>query len=160
MGTTEITAVPGLPSIDMRREFDAPRALLYRAYTDPALLVQWIGPRRMAMTVERWEPDDGGAWRYTHRDDAGNVFGFHGVFHGKPSLEGMIQTFEFDGAPGHVSLDWVEFEDLGSKTVVHTHSVHQSVADRDAVIASGMASGVDEGYERLEELLARETVAA
>ena len=128
MGTTEITAEPGQTRIDMQREFAAPRALVYRAYTDPSLLVQWIGPRRFEMTVDRWDPQDGGTWRYTHRDDAGNAFVFHGVFHGAPSLAWMVQTFEFEGAPGHISLDWVEFEDRGETTVVHTHSVHQSVA--------------------------------
>ncbi|HEV2005583.1 MAG TPA: SRPBCC family protein [Candidatus Limnocylindrales bacterium] len=160
MGTTEITAEPGQARIDMQREFAAPRAFVYRAYTDPSLLVQWIGPRRFAMTVDRWDPQNGGAWRYTHRDDAGNEYGFHGVFHGAPSPAGMVQTFEFEGAPGHISLDWVEFEDRGETTVVHTHSVHQSVADRDAMIAAGMASGINEGYERLDELLASQTVAA
>jgi uncharacterized protein YndB with AHSA1/START domain len=158
MGTTEITAVPGQPRIDMQREFAAPRALVYRAYTDPALLAQWLGPRRFEMTVDRWDPRDGGAWRYTHRDDAGNEFVFHGVFHGAPSPAGMAQTFEFEGAPGHISLDWIEFEDRGERTVVHTHSVHQSVEARDAMIAAGMASGVNEGYERLDELLASQTV--
>ncbi len=160
MGTTEITATPGQPRIDMQREFAAPRALVYRAYTDPALLVQWIGPRRLTMTVDRWDPQDGGAWRYTHRDGAGNEFVFHGVFHGAPSPDGMVQTFEFEGAPGHISLDWVEFEDRGETTVVHTHSVHQSVQARDAMIAAGMTSGINEGYERLDELLARQTVTA
>lgn len=160
MGTTEITAVPGQPRIDMQREFAASRALVYRAYTDPALLTQWLGPRRFEMTVERWDPQDGGAWRYTHHDDAGNAYAFHGVFHGAPSPEGMVQTFEFDGAPGHVSLDWVEFEDRGERTIVHTHSVHQSVEARDAMIAAGMTEGVNEGYERLDELLASQAVTA
>jgi uncharacterized protein YndB with AHSA1/START domain len=160
MGTTEITAASGQSRIDMQREFAAPRALVYRAYTDPALLVQWLGPRRFEMTVDRWDPRDGGAWRYTHRDDAGNEFAFHGVFHGAPSPEGMVQTFEFEGAPGHISLDWVEFEDRGETTIVHTHSVHQSVEARDAMIAAGMTSGVNEGYERLDELLASQTVPA
>jgi uncharacterized protein YndB with AHSA1/START domain len=112
------------------------------------------------MTVDRWDPQDGGAWRYIHRDDAGNEFAFHGVFHGAPSPAGMVQTFEFEGAPGHISLDWIEFEDRGETTIVHTHSVHQSVAARDAMIAAGMASGVIEGYERLDELLAGQSVAA
>ena len=160
MGTTEITAIPGQPRIDMQREFTAPRALVYRAYTEPALLVQWLGPRRFEMTVDRWDPQDGGAWRYTHRDDAGNEFVFHGAFHGTPSPDGMVQTFEFEGAPGHISLDWVEFEDRGETTVVHTHSVHQSVEARDAMIAAGMTSGVNEGYERLDELLAGQTIPA
>ena len=105
MGTTQIKAEPNVPFVDMSRTFDAPRDLIFRAHTDPELLVQWLGPRKYEMTVERMDVRDGGVWRYTHRDDQGNAFGFHGVFHGDPSPDGMTQTFEFDGAPGHVSLN-------------------------------------------------------
>ena len=78
----------GLPFIDYEREFDFPVADVFRAHKDPDLIVQWLGPRRFEMTVDRWDPRDGGAWRYTHRDDAGNEFVFHGVFHGVPSPDG------------------------------------------------------------------------
>jgi uncharacterized protein YndB with AHSA1/START domain len=154
MGTTRITTEPGVPFIDVEREFDAPRDLVYRAYTDPDLLVQWLGPRRYAMTVERWEPRDGGAWRYSHRDADGNAWGFHGVFHGDPSPDQMVQTFEFDGAPGHVSLETLRLEERDGRTVVRTHSVYQSVEARDAMAASGMAEGMNDGFMRLDELLA------
>jgi uncharacterized protein YndB with AHSA1/START domain len=107
------------------------------------------------MTVERMDVRDGGVWRYTHRDDQGNAFGFHGVFHGDPSPDGMTQTFEFDGAPGHVSLNTLTLEERGGQTVVRVHSVFQSVADRDAMIEHGMADGVNDGYDRLDELVAR-----
>ena len=153
MNATKITAEPGLPYIDMSREFDAPRDLLYRAYTEPDLLVRWLGPRRMTMVVDRWEVRDGGAWRYVHRDEAGNEFGFHGVFHGTPTPDGMVQTFEFDGAPGHVSLEALTFEERDGRTTVRTHSVYQSVRARDAMVESGMESGVNDGFDRLEELL-------
>jgi uncharacterized protein YndB with AHSA1/START domain len=155
MGTTRITTEPGVPFIDIEREFDAPRELVYRAYTEPELLVQWLGPRKYAMTVERWEPRDGGAWRYSHRDGDGNVWGFHGVFHGEPSPDQMIQTFEFEGAPGHVSLETLRLEERDGRTIVRTHSVYQSVEARDAMAASGMAEGMNDGFLRLEELLAR-----
>ena len=105
MAEMEITAPPSVPQIVMTREFDAPRALLFRAYTEPELLVQWLGPRELTMTLERYEVRDGGTWRYTHRDAKGNTYGFHGVFHGTPTPEGgIVQTFEYEGAPGHVSL--------------------------------------------------------
>jgi uncharacterized protein YndB with AHSA1/START domain len=155
MGTTRITTEPGVPFIDVEREFDAPRELVYRAYTDPELLVQWLGPRKYAMTVERWEPRDGGAWRYSHRDADGNAWGFHGVFHGDPSPDHMVQTFEFEGAPGHVSLETLRLEERDGRTVVRTHSVYQSIEARDAMVASGMAEGMNDGFMRLEELLAR-----
>jgi uncharacterized protein YndB with AHSA1/START domain len=155
MGTTQVTADPGTPFIDTAREFDAPRELLYRAHTDPELVTQWLGPRKYAMKVERWDVQDGGAWRFIHTDDAGNAYGFHGVFHGSPSPDGIVQTFEFEGAPGHVSLEKLTLEERNGRTVVRTHSVYQSVEDRDAMLNSGMADGMNDGYERLDELVMR-----
>ncbi len=155
MGNTEIGAPAGAPFIDMSREFDAPRELLYHAYTEPDLLVRWLGPRKYEMVVERWEPRDGGRWRYVHRDDAGNAYGFHGVFHGPQTVDGMLQTFEFEGVPGHVSLESLWFEERAGRTTIRNHSVYQSVADRDAMVEASMADGVNEGYERLDELIAR-----
>ena len=155
MGTTRITAEPGVPFVDTSREFDAPRDLLFRAFTDPELLVQWLGPRKYKMVIDRYDVRDGGAWRYIHRDDDGNAYAFHGVFHGTPSVDNMVQTFEFEGAPGHVSLDSIEFKERDGRTVVRSHTVFQSVEARDAQVQAGMTSGMNEGYERLEELLAR-----
>lgn len=154
MATTEVTAEPGVPFVDISREFDAPRELLYRAWTEPELLVQWLGPRRLTMIVDEYDVRDGGRWRYVHRDEDGTDYGFHGVFHGTPSVDGMVQTFEFEGAPGHVSLDALTFEERGGRTLVRTHSVFQSVEDRDAMIAAGMEGGLDEGFERLDAVLA------
>jgi uncharacterized protein YndB with AHSA1/START domain len=106
------------------------------------------------MRIERYEVRDGGRWRYLNRDDAGNEFGFHGVFHGDPSPDSIVQTFEFEGWPGQVSLETLRLEEIGAGTVVRVHSVYQSVEARDAMIESGMESGVNEGYARLDELLA------
>jgi uncharacterized protein YndB with AHSA1/START domain len=155
MAELRVTAEPGVPQIVTTREFDAPRDLLYRAFTEPDLLVQWLGPRRYTMTIERFDPRDGGTWRYVHAGDDGSAFGFHGVFHGDPSPNGIVQTFEFEGAPGHVSLDTVTFEEHDGATTVRTNSVFQSVEARDAMYESGMADGMNEGYERLEEVLAK-----
>jgi uncharacterized protein YndB with AHSA1/START domain len=160
MPKIEVTADPELPFIDTAREFDAPRDLLFRAFTDPELLVQWVGPRKYEMKIDRYDARDGGQWRYVHRDADGNEFGFHGVFHGQPSPDGMVQTFEFELAPGHVALDSVQFEEKDGRTVVRTHSVYQSVADRDAMVQSGMAEGMEDGYNRLEELVGRLALVA
>ena len=107
------------------------------------------------MRVDELDVRHGGAWRYVNIDTDGTEYGFRGVFHGTPSPDRMIQTFEFEGAPGHVSLDTLVLEDLGGRTLIRTTSVHQSVEARDAMIASGMEGGVVEGFERLDELLAR-----
>ena len=155
MTEMKVTAEPGVPQVLTERVLDAPRELVYRAFAEPDLLAQWLGPRRFTMTVDRYDLRDGGTWRYVHRDDAGNAFGFHGVFHGTASPEGIVQTFEFEGAPGHVSMDTVTFEDKQGTTIVRTNSVFQSVIARDAMVDAGMAGGMSEGYERLDELLAK-----
>ncbi len=155
MGKTQITAEPGTPQILMEREFDAPRERIFRAYTEPELLTQWLGPRGYTMEIDRFDLRDGGTWRYVHRDEQGNTYGFHGVFHGDPSPDGIVQTFEYEGAPGHVSLDTLTLEARDGKTVARTNSVFQSVEARDAMIASGMEHGVNDGYDRLDELIAR-----
>ena len=160
MSKTQITAEAGVPFIDVAREFAAPRDLLFRAYMDPELVAQWLGPRDMKMVIDRYEVKDGGVWRYVHVDPDGNEYGFHGVFHGTPSPDGTVQTFEFEGAPGHVSLGSLSFEEGDGRTVVRVHSVYQSVEARDAVLESGMERGMNEGYERLEDLIARLTPVA
>ena len=153
MGKTKITAPEGTPFIDMEREFDAPKELVHRAYLEPELVKQWLGPRQYEVEIERWDARDGGEYRYVHTDGT-NRYGFHGVFHSM-SIDNMIQTFEFDGAPGHVSLDTQSIEDLpGGRSRVKVHSIFMSVADRDAMVEAGMSSGVEDGFNRLDELLA------
>ncbi len=154
MSKTQISAPPGVPFIDLTREFEAPRDLVFQAYTDRDLLVQWMGPRRYEMVIDTWEPRPGGSWRFVHKD-AENEWGFHGVFHGDQTADRMTQTFEFEGAPGHVSLETLTLEEHDGRTTVRTHSVFQSVADRDAMVQSGMEDGTNEGFDRLDELLAR-----
>jgi uncharacterized protein YndB with AHSA1/START domain len=155
MAKTEITAEPGVPQIVMTREVDAPRDLVFRAYTDPELLVQWLGPRDLTMTIDRYDVRDGGTWRYVHTDAAGNEHGFHGVFHGTPSPDGIVQTFEYEGVPGHVALDTVTLTERDGRTLVRSVSSFQSVEDRDGMVASGMEQGVHDSDERLDDLLAR-----
>jgi uncharacterized protein YndB with AHSA1/START domain len=155
MATTQIDAPAGLPFTEMTREFDAPRDLVFRAYTEPDLLVQWLGPRKYTMDLERWEPRDGGRWSYTHSDDQGNKYGFHGVFHGDQTPDGLLHTFEFDGAPGHVSLEKVVLEERDGRTIMRNYSTYQSVEARDAMIAGGMEEGIKDSFARLDELIAR-----
>lgn len=150
-----VTAEPGKQELFIIREFDAPRELVFKAHIDPALYVQWLGPHGYEMILETFEPVSGGKYRYVHKDQDGNEYGFHGTFH-TMSLESMIQTFEFEGYPGHVSLDSMTLEELpGNRTKATIHSVFQSVADRDGMIQNGMEKGVREGYERLDDLLVK-----
>ena len=154
---TAITVEPGKQELFITREFDASRALVYKAHIDPDLYVQWLGPRGYEMDLETFEPYSGGRYRYVQKDKDGNEYGFHGVFH-EMSEDLMIQTFEFEGLPerGHVILDTMRLEELpGDRTKVIIQSVYQSVADRDGMVQAGMERGVNEGYERLDELLAK-----
>lgn len=153
--TTKIDAPAGLPYVDITREVSASPDLVYRAYTDPELIARWMGPRALTTKVERYDVRDGGTWRYVQREPDGKQHGFHGVFHGTPSTNGITQTFEYEGAAGHVSLQTVMFEALdGGRTRIHAHAVFQAVEDRDMMAESGMEYGVKEGFERLDELVA------
>jgi len=157
MTELKVDAPEGVPQVTMTREVAAPRDLVFRAFTEPDLLVQWLGPRRLTMSVERYEVRDGGRWRYVHREDDGTEYGFRGVFHGDPTPGQIVQTFEFEGAPGHVQLDTARFEEIDGRTVIHMNSVFQSVEARDAMVGAGMAEGVKEGFEQLDEVLGRLT---
>ncbi len=152
----KITVEPGKQEMFIEREFDAPRGLVFKAFTDPEIYVQWIGPRGLTTTLETFEPRNGGSWRYIQKDPDGNEFAFHGVNHEVLSPERIIGTFEFEGLPekGHVILQTARFEELpGNRTKITSQSVFQSVEDRDGMLKSGMEEGVNDSYERLDELL-------
>lgn len=156
MTKTKITAEPGKQEIIIEREFDAPRKLVFKAFTDPKLYVQWLGPRELTTTLETFEPGNGGSWRYIQKDADGNEYAFHGVNHEILSPERIIGTFEFEGLPekGHVILETARFEELsGNRTKLTSQSVFQSVVDRDGMLQSGMEEGVNDSYNRLDELL-------
>ncbi|HEY8185393.1 MAG TPA: SRPBCC family protein [Pyrinomonadaceae bacterium] len=160
---TKITAEPGKQELFITREFDAPRELVFKAHTDPKLYVRWLGPRELTMTLETFDPRSGGSYRYIHRDQGGNEYAFHGVHHEVLAPERIISTFEFEGLPekGHVILETLKLETLpGDRTRLTGHSVFQSVADRDGMIRSGMERGLSEGYERLDEILAKASAAS
>ncbi len=156
MNKTKITAEPGKQEFFITREFDAPRELVFKAHTDPKLYTQWLGPRRLTMTLEKFDPRSGGSWRYIHKDKDGNEYGFHGVIHEVLPPERVIDTFEYEGLPekGHVALQTLRLEELpGGRTRLTAQAVFQSVADRDGMIQSGAEEGVSESHERLDELL-------
>jgi uncharacterized protein YndB with AHSA1/START domain len=154
MARTEYVIEPGKQELVMTRVFDAPRELVFKACTDPNLIPKWWGPRYLSTTVDKMDVRPGGVWRFVQRDSAGNEFGFHGVYHAVSSPEGTVQTFEFEGVPGHVLLETSKFEEFEGKTKLTQHSVFQSVEDRDGMVQSGMEKGATESMDRLAELLA------
>jgi uncharacterized protein YndB with AHSA1/START domain len=153
---TKITAEPGKQEIFITREFDASREIVFKAFTDPKLYIQWLGPRELTMNLEIFEPENGGSWRYVQKDQDGNEFAFHGVNHEVTAPKRIISTFEFEGLPekGHVILETSRFEALpGDRMKLVSQSVFQSVEDRDGMLQSGMEEGVNDSYDRLDELL-------
>jgi uncharacterized protein YndB with AHSA1/START domain len=149
---TEFVIEPGRQDIVITRVFDAPREVVFKAMTDPNLIPKWWGPRSLETVVDQLEVRPGGRWRFTHSDDAG-VYGFRGVYHDVVAPERIIQTFEFEGAPGHVALETMTLEDAGGKTKYVAQSVHQSVEARDAMVQSGMEGGARETIDRLDEVI-------
>lgn len=153
---TTITAEPGKQELVITREFDAPRELVFKTVMNPELMPQWWGPRYLSTIVDKMDVRPGGQWRFINRDAEGNEYAFHGVYHEVLAPERVIDTFEFEGLPetGHVTLETMRLEELpGGRTRLIAQSVYQSVIDRDAVLQSGMESGLIDTYNRLDELL-------
>jgi uncharacterized protein YndB with AHSA1/START domain len=152
---TRIIAEQGRQEVIITRVFDAPRKLVFKAYTDRDLIPQWWGPKRFATTIDKLDVKPGGIWRFVQRDAAGDEYAFHGVYHEIISPERIVDTFEFEGMPGHVSLETLTLEEIGGKTKVTGKSVFQSVEDRDEMLKEGMEEGVFETMDRLAELLGK-----
>lgn len=154
---TKIIAEKGKQEFFIEREFDAPRELVFKAFVEPDLLVQWLGPGRLKMEIEKYDSTSGGAYRFVHVDEKGNRYGFNGVMHEVNEPERIIRTFEFEGLPerGHVSLETATFIVLpNERTLLKIQCVFKSVDDRDGMISSGMEGGMNEGFVKLEKLLA------
>jgi uncharacterized protein YndB with AHSA1/START domain len=153
---TKIVAKPGSQDFFIEREFDAPRELVFRAFSEPELLVQWLGPDNLKMEIDKFDNRSGGSYRFVHIDEQGNRYGFNGVIHEVAAPERVIRTFEFEGLPerGHVSMEIAEFQIVTSdRTRLKIQSIFKSVADRDGMIASGMEGGMNQSYLKLDELL-------
>lgn len=152
---TEIIVDPDVPLVRIIREFDAPPEKVFQAHTEANLVEQWLGPRRHEMKVDYWDCRDGGSYRYTHSSD-GEEHGFRGCFHEVKPNELIVQTFTYEGFPDGVALERLQLEDLGDgRTRLTATSLVDSFEGRDAFVASGMEQGIKEGYERLDEVLAR-----
>lgn len=147
-----VTAEPGKTDITITREFNAPRALVFETFTDPALVPQWWGPETTETIVEAMDVRAGGLWKYLHRSD-GAEYTFFGVYHEITAPERIVNTYEFDGYPGVVGLIITTFEEKDGKTLLTEWSIYPSVDVRDAVLQSGMEQGAAVLYNRLEALI-------
>ena len=150
-----INVPEGLPFIDFDREFDAPIEAVFRAHRDPDLVKQWLGPDGYETDVDSYDFRTGGRFRFVQRGNDGEEYAFNGVYHVVRDNEFAIQTFEFEGFPDVVSIESLTFEDLGDgRSRVRGHATYPSLEARDGMVSSGMESGMTEGYERLDKILA------
>jgi uncharacterized protein YndB with AHSA1/START domain len=151
--TTTVTATPGTHELSYERVFQASPDLVYRAHTEADIVRRWWGGNSETI-VDRLEAKPGGVWRYLTKED-GTEYGFHGVFHDLVPGERIVQTFEFEGMPGHVLLETMVLTDQGDGTTkLSGSSVFQSVEDRDGMLASGMESGMNDSLAQLDKVLA------
>ncbi|WP_020668882.1 SRPBCC family protein [Amycolatopsis nigrescens] len=152
---TSIEADPELPTIKIVREFAAPVERVYRAWTDPELVARWLGPKDTPTEIVEWDARTGGHWRHKAFRDGEEIASFYGSFHELRPNERIVQTFTYEGVPDGVSLETMTFEALGDNhTRVTAVSIVYTMDGRDAMIASGMESGVVEGFLALDALLA------
>jgi uncharacterized protein YndB with AHSA1/START domain len=151
---TQIIIDPELPLVRIIREFDAPPEKVFRAHTDPDLFAQWTGPNGMEMKIDHFDCRTGGSYRYVMSRD-GEDYCFHGCFHEVRPSEVIVQTFTYEGEPDGVSLERFTLEAIdGGRTRLTATSLVDSFEGRDAFVASGMETGIIEGYQRLDAVLA------
>jgi uncharacterized protein YndB with AHSA1/START domain len=151
-GKTNITT-PTDREIVITRIFDAPRELVFRTSMDPTLIPRWWGPARLKTTVDKMDVRPGGTYRFVQHGPDGSEVGFHGEYREVVPPERVVQTFEFEGMPGHVALETSTFEDVGGRTKLTITELLDSVEDRDGMLGSGMEEGLTETHDRLESLL-------
>ena len=129
---------PADREIRIERIFDAPRDRVFAAYTDPARIPEWWGPRGTTTIVDEMDVRTGGRWRFIARDSDGSESAFRGAYREVSPPDRIVQTFEWEPMAGHVSVETATFEDLGDRTKVTTVSLFHTTEERDGFLASGM----------------------
>jgi uncharacterized protein YndB with AHSA1/START domain len=149
-GNGELTVtLPSDREIVMTRVFDAPRASVFEAHSKCEHIKRWWGSN---LTCEMdFRP--GGTYRFVQHAPDGGEHAFRGEYREIVAPERIVQTFEFEGMPGHVAVETLTFDEQDGKTTLTSTSVYQSVEDRDGIIATGMESGAAESLDRLADLL-------
>jgi uncharacterized protein YndB with AHSA1/START domain len=145
-----IVTTPSDREIVMTRVFDAPRHLVFEAWTKPEHLLQWFGPHSCPLVACEIDFCVGGAWRYTLRGPDGKDMVMRGVYREIKRPERLISTESFDDYPGE-SINTMTFSEENGKTTLTTRVLYGSKEIRDAVIRSGMERGAAETYDRLEQ---------
>jgi uncharacterized protein YndB with AHSA1/START domain len=154
MAVTTRSATVTLPTdeqILITREFEAPKELLYKAYTTPELVRRWWHARRGEMTVAEIDLRVGGSWRYVMVTPDGFEVGFHGEYREIVPNERIVSTEVYEGMPEAEALDTVTFAESEGRTTLTILVQHQSKAHRDAHIDSGMEDGLQDALDLLEQ---------
>jgi len=152
---TATVTTPTDREIHIERIFDAPRDKVFAAMTDPELIPEWWGPHGTSTVVDKMDARSGGDWRYVIKNSDGSETGFRGTYREVSAPERIVQTFEWEGMPGYVSVETATFEDLGDQTKMTSISLFHTTEERDGMIESGMEGGMNETLERFDAVLAR-----
>lgn len=155
MDDYEFLTPAGCPEVIAKHTLDASPRDVYKAVTDRRSIPKWWGPESVKTRVTKMDVRKGGQWRFIQRDTDGKEYGFHGVYHEVLPAKELVYTFEYEGMPGHVSMETMTLEPVDGRTRVTEKIVFQSVEDRDGMVREGMEEGEKESMERLEKLLAR-----
>jgi uncharacterized protein YndB with AHSA1/START domain len=137
----------------LTREFDAPRELVFKALTDPALLSRWWGPRKYKTVVDEMDARTGGKWRMRNIGADGDEHAFRGEFREVVPPERIVWTFEYVPLAGHISVETMTLTEDDGRTLLTANDKFSSKEDLEGMVNSGMESGARESYERLDEVI-------
>lgn len=153
LGNETTVSTPSDREIVSERIFNAPRELVWAAYTDPALVARWWGLRSTTTTIDQLDLRPGGVWRFVQRNSDGSEQCFRGIYREVLAPERLVYSFEWEGMPGHVLIDTATFEDLGEQTRVTITALFHTQPERDGMLKAGMERGLSESHGLLDELL-------
>jgi uncharacterized protein YndB with AHSA1/START domain len=150
-GTATVT-LPTDEQILITREFNAPKELVYRAWTTPELVKRWWNAKRGEVTIAEIDLRVGGVWRYVMVTDDGFEVGFHGEFREIVPNERVVATEVYEGMPDAEAVNTVTFDEEDGRTTLTILVQHMSKEHRDAHIDSGMEAGMQDAFDLLEEV--------
>lgn len=146
---TKIAAEDGKQELTITREFDLPVDLLFKAYTEPEIVAQWMGTK-----VLKLESKKHGSFQFETTDPKGVKHGFNGTIHAFVPNEKITRTFEMENTPFGVQLEIYQFEQLTEdRSKLTMHVIYESVAQRDQILQMPFAQGINRAHNRLQEIL-------
>ena len=148
---TKINAEDGKQELDITREFDLPLDLLFKAFTEPEIIEQWMGTK-----VLKLENKKHGSYQFETTDPKGNKHGFNGTIHEFNPNQRITRTFEMENTPFSVQLEFLEFEQLSEeRSKLNMHVVYKSAALRDQVLQLPFAKGINMAHDRIQNILSK-----